>query len=924
MKPYLKLLFALAVLATFGSYTFSVAAQQQSSDSTLSDLIEVLKERGNVAGTLGSSGIGGLLDQARSRAAGAADNRKNARMQNGLSPKLSSKELLIIDAFCRGKLQKQDERFVATIPDFSSLERVYCRRASVSVFLAGYEAFGAITGEPVLSVGAVNDNYKVGIGDELIVTVIGSSGFSRSVIVDRQGLIILPNLTPIGAVGLTLADLRSEINIRVGQAFIGSKGYVSLGSVRSISVFVAGEVVAPGLKQLTGLSSVLDAITFAGGIKKTGSLRRISIQNGSEIRWIDLYDVLFGLGELPDIAIRNGDILRVSALGETVAIVGDVKRPGVYELPEGSLSVGATEIIGLAGGLIKPRGNIFSVLRPQDSGQDLVTDYSRLSFDVGAGVIVIVRPPAALEVSTVELVGEVTVPGTRSLESASTVAGLLGGSGALSKKVYRKLAVLQTVDPATGANRFFPIDLQRVADGLEDFALRDQDRLIVLGIDDVRYLTEPDVQSVIRSDRINAAGLGAKSPNVLLTNQEAAATPTLSSLEGIVTRLSPFEQRLTSEDAPSVGSASRLGTNADGRPCDSLVHLRRLVEGSSNRFLSVSIVETQSEQRTSLCRKIFEDTEGLLSFVLEHSVLVQGQVRQPGLYPISGAVSLSHVVSLAGGTSRTADRSSIELYVGQGAIGQGGLQTVSLPEGAVGSSHLVASGDIVRVNRVFSELAGGSITLVGEFTRPGSYKIKRGERLSDIIARAGGLTRQAYPYGAIFTRERIKKAEQRSLRRLARELNAAVAVAAANRGIEGSAIQTFASLTKEVAEAPATGRLVMEADPTVLQVRPELDVVMEDGDKVSIPRRPASVLVTGDVLNPGAQQFIPGMAPHKYIRQSGGFQESADEDRVFIVFPNGEASPIAVSVFNYTPTSVPPGSSIIVPKDATPFSFLAI
>ena len=75
----------------------------------------------------------------------------------------------------------------------------------------------------------------------------------------------------------------------------------------------------------------------------------------------------------------------------------------------------------------------------------------------------------------------------------------------------------------------------------------------------------------------------------------------------------------------------------------------------------------------------------------------------------------------------------------------------------------------------------------------------------------------------------------------------------------------------------------------------------------------------GDILNPGALQFISGTPPDAYIRQAGGFQRSADEDRVFVVFPNGEAQPISVSVWNFTPVQIPPGSTIVVPKEPTPF-----
>ena len=196
---------------------------------------------------------------------------------------------------------------------------------------------------------------------------------------------------------------------------------------------------------------------------------------------------------------------------------------------------------------------------------------------------------------------------------------------------------------------------------------------------------------------------------------------------------------------------------------------------------------------------------------------------------------------------------------------------------------------------------------------------RRGECLSQLIARAGGLTAQAYPYGSVFTRDSVRRAQQEGFKRAERELNSALLVAAANRGVDIGAVQSLSTLTEDLGSVEAVGRVVIEADPTVLQVRPELDSVLEPADRIFVPKRPNSVLVIGDVLNPGALQFISGTPPDEYIRQAGGFQKSADEDRVFVVLPNGEAQPISVSVWNFTPVQIPPGSTIVVPKEPTPF-----
>ena len=214
--------------------------------------------------------------------------------------------------------------------------------------------------------------------------------------------------------------------------------------------------------------------------------------------------------------------------------------------------------------------------------------------------------------------------------------------------------------------------------------------------------------------------------------------------------------------------------------------------------------------------------------------------------------------------------------------------------------------------------------LVGEFVRTGLYEIRRGERLSEVIARAGGLTAQAYPYGAIFTRERVKREQELGFQRAARELNSALAVAAVQRGVNPTAVLALQDLSGRLQSVEALGRVVIEADPTVLQVKPELDVVLEPGDRIFVPKRPNFVTVIGDVLNPSAVQFRAGATADRYIRQAGGYQSSADEDRVFVVYPNGEAEPLALSPWNFNPVQIPPGSTIVVPKDPVPLDLITI
>ena len=207
------------------------------------------------------------------------------------------------------------------------------------------------------------------------------------------------------------------------------------------------------------------------------------------------------------------------------------------------------------------------------------------------------------------------------------------------------------------------------------------------------------------------------------------------------------------------------------------------------------------------------------------------------------------------------------------------------------------------------------VTLAGEFARPGAYKVRKGERLSELIQRAGGLTAVAFPYGAVFTRERVKRAEEAALRRAASEVDATLAALTAKTDTKETRMAAFARMSARLRAAEPVGRVVVEADPTLLRVRPDLDTVLEPGDRLFVPRRPNYVTVVGAVQNPSAVRFQSGLTAADYVRRAGGFQATADDSRVFVVLPNGEAHRVGASLWNYQPLHVPPGSTIIVPDD---------
>ncbi len=860
--------------------------------------------------------------QAREAASIGVEKLREGELIGGFTPG----ERLLIQAHCEGNATEADRELLPLVPRFSPLEQDYCARAGEVVLQFGYDLFEGFGGLKELTTGAIRDDYVLGIGDEFVVTFQGQQSRTVTTRVDREGRLVFPNLGPIPSLGRSFGTVRSDIEGRTASAMLGTTVFVSLGSVRELSVIVAGEVAAPGAYQLTGLSTVLDALGQAGGIRKTGSLRRIQVQRADRIFWIDAYDLLLGGAATTDLSLFDGDYIVVPPIGPTVALAGRAKRTGIYEMPEGASTISLHDVLEFAGGALRPRGNRFVHITFDDLGSEQVAELRDTGISLRDGDIVIVNRAENVQIGAVDLVGHVRVPGSRPLVSAPTAGALLGNATSLGKNPYVLFAAIESTDPATQSRRLFPINLLRVLAAQQDFKLRDRDRLIVLSNEDVRFLTSRDVQNTIlglgldgrRRPEQEGGDAGAR------RNTDAIGRNGTPSVTDLLASIRSGNQEKTAEPTPPGPESAEEPL---GPVCLGLQRLAALVAESRPGRFSTAIRAVGSEPRDmdfvpAVCPDIYENYPDLLPLALEHVAAVNGEVRSPGAYPVLPETPLSHILAVVGGTTREADLSRIEVLRGS-ADGQATRDLIDLARVNANTVSL-GPGDSIRFNQVFTNRDTGPVEIAGEVVRPGFYQIRRGERLSELVERAGGLTPQAYPYGAIFTRERVREAQQIGFKRAARELNASLAVAAAQGDVNPNALLAFFELTRDLSSAEAIGRVVIEADPTVLQVRPELDSVLEPGDKLFVPKRPNSVLVIGDVLSPGALQFISGTKVDRYISQAGGFQRSADEDRVFVVYPNGEAQPVSVSVWNYTPVQVPPGSTIVVPKDPAPINLFQI
>lgn len=371
---------------------------------------------------------------------------------------------------------------------------------------------------------------------------------------------------------------------------------------------------------------------------------------------------------------------------------------------------------------------------------------------------------------------------------------------------------------------------------------------------------------------------------------------------------------LSAGDASKLGAAGAGGASAFGDP-------------SSSQPTVASALKAKSFVEDVACPPVFRAAPRALQYLIEESVAVYGEVRRPGLYPVAPNTPLRLLIETAGGLSNESDRSKVEYISYADALKSGSSNYRNLDLTKAGIDTLsVNPGDVFSFKPLYVGQEVGTVKVTGEVRFPGSYGILRGERLSELLRRAGGLTEDAYPYGAVFTRISARNAEQESYRRAATDLQEA-AVTAVTSGALGKDAQVSAQFLGTVAQrledAKAIGRVVIEADPAELVKHPEIDPILEPGDTLVIPKHPISVTVIGQVLNPGSQTFSAGSDLRQYIERAGGYTQAADGKRAFVILPNGTAQKFKNSFWGRSDQTIPPGSVVVVPRDAAPFNALA-
>ncbi len=313
-----------------------------------------------------------------------------------------------------------------------------------------------------------------------------------------------------------------------------------------------------------------------------------------------------------------------------------------------------------------------------------------------------------------------------------------------------------------------------------------------------------------------------------------------------------------------------------------------------------------------------QDGDVIFIPIINSSINLYGSFNRTGRFELKEQEKLKEVISFGGGFKTNVKKPPIlEVNTINFSTNKRELKYIKSEEEI--SNYLLRDGDTIAVTQL-SELESKTILVEGEVRFPGAYSLKPGDRALDIIKRAGGYTDLAYPAGIIFTREEVAKREKELFNFKADELEdmmvdlTSASVTLGQGYIADTEFPSVQNLVRKFREMEPVGRQVVNFNELDLKTDPFSNILLEDGDRLVVPKRSNSIYIIGEVQQNITLRYVPGYELKDYVTQAGGFTEAADFDKIFVIEPNG-ASRLMKTTFFGTNEGFLPGSVVVVTKD---------
>ena len=329
-----------------------------------------------------------------------------------------------------------------TTQDESVIQRYYRILAGETLPIYGAAEFAQSQDTQLLFFNTMGKDYRLAAGDVLRVTLRGLTESDASYKIGRDGNLILPALAPFSVAGLTITEAESKLLDVLRYDDASATVYMSLETARLITVQVSGAVKTPRTLAVPAYTPLSRVLAYAGGIKPTGSLRNIILRDrDGNVNQVDFYDFLQSPIGANDPLVTDSSRVFVGNQGSTVAAIGFVARPGVYELPEGVTNIRVRELLDLTGTTILPPGMEIEALY-FDAGGITSKRSLDLNGEISAGEVLDLRFVETQLQRSISVVGAVLDEYEMASREPVVLADLLKNGSTLSRDAFLDFALI--------------------------------------------------------------------------------------------------------------------------------------------------------------------------------------------------------------------------------------------------------------------------------------------------------------------------------------------------------------------------------------------------------------------------------------------------------------------------------------------------
>ena len=766
-------------------------------------------------------------------------------------------------------------------------------------------------------------DYIIGPDDNIKIILFGNTNKKYELQVTREGDIFIPEIGPLSVAGITFQDLQDLIKVNINNQFIGTQASITLGSLRSINIFVLGAANKPGMYSISALSTLINAIITTGGIDISGSLRDIKLKrNGEVISTFDFYELLLNGDTSGDSRLMQGDVIFIETIGKTAAINGEVNRSAIYELKDNeSLS----DLIKYAGN-IKPKANLSSaeIIRinyATNSFNLLPVDLASIdseNFLLQNGDVLTIYPVVDNLKNAVLVSGHAQQPGFYAWNEGMRIEDLFDDVDDLLEMTDLNYVLIKRKDIKSQSFNFLQVDLEKLfnnSDSEENIFLFEEDEIIFLpSILSANLITTKLIQDKYIFDQENN--------KMVLEDEWTSLTYLRKSLSE-----KPIESRMP-EPRDIEGEGMTYGDRYyEYNIYDYCVIPETLASTIPERLDEIEL----TNEITTMCRHQLLDP--VLDLIRRNNtedrlnmVSVFGNVFFPGSYPLTKDMMLSDAIKAAGGQKDRTYFAEVELNR-RNKLGKRFSTSNTISDIEEAKEINLQSMDVINLKQVASTLK--TVEIRGEVFFPGLYPISQYQTLGQVLKRAGGLTENGSAEAAFFQRLSLKEAEaqriqvaQDALKRKIILSSTAGSEALGEDALEASAVDELTELiASDEIELELLGRLVIDLQG-IINGDIE-DIILDDGDVINIPKKRQSVSVIGEVFVANNHLYDEYLSIDDYISLSGGTTTYADTNNIYVIKSDGSIiSPNQLSsgFFRGKNNNIKAGDTVVVPLEIDSFS----